>query len=120
MEQSMIRATELQKAQALQTEAMAAQSQAQEAIRFNAHVSQAMLDKVALAAINLHTMMDEASFKFQQGPGLHVSRYSVWTVCLALIVFIGAQNPRVAVVVFLLVCGMYCFRQIPRWSDHTY
>ncbi|KAJ5105761.1 hypothetical protein NUU61_003108 [Penicillium alfredii] len=114
MEQSMIRATELQKAQALQTEAMAAQSQAQEAIRFNAQVSQAMLDKVALAATNLHTLMDESSFKFQQGPGLHVSRYSVWTVCLALIVFIGAQNPRVAVVVFLLICAPDAFEQVKK------
>jgi hypothetical protein len=96
MNEAQVKAVELQKAQRLQADALAIQQQAQEAIRFNTQVSQALLDRATTTAANLHTIIDEAAIKFRQTPGLHQGGLSIWTVCLMLLILIGAQNFKAA------------------------
>ncbi|KAJ5380598.1 uncharacterized protein N7496_003026 [Penicillium cataractarum] len=96
MHKAQARANELQKAQRIQAEALTIQQQAQEAIRYNTQVSQALLDRATTTAANLHTIIDEAATKFKQTPGLHQGGLSIWTVCLVLLIVIGAQNFKAA------------------------
>ncbi|OKP13158.1 hypothetical protein PENSUB_1258 [Penicillium subrubescens] len=96
MNEAQVKAVELQKAQRLQADALAIQEQAQEAIRFNTQVSQALLDRATTTAANLHTIIEEAAIKFRQTPGLHQGGLSIWTVCLMLLILIGAQNFKAA------------------------
>lgn len=96
MHQAQARANELQKAQRIQAEALTIQQQAQEAIRYNTEVSQALLDRAMTTAANLHTIIDEAATKFKQTPGLHQGGLSIWTFCLMLLIVIGAQNFKAA------------------------
>ena len=107
MNQAQVKANELQNAQSLHADALAIQQQAQEAIRFNAQVSQALLDRATTAAANLHTIIDEAAIKFKQTPGLHQGGLSTWTVCLMLLILIGAQNFKAALGLTFFIFGTF-------------
>lgn len=107
MKNSEQKANDLQKAQNLQAEAMAAQSRAQEAMQYNAKLSQALLDKTATTAANLHTIIDEATVKAKLVPGLHRGGFSTWSLCLVLLIVIGAQNIQVAIGLLFLIIGMF-------------
>ncbi|CEO60488.1 hypothetical protein PMG11_05113 [Penicillium brasilianum] len=96
MHQAQTKADELQRAQSIQIEALAVQQQIQEAIRYDTQVSQALLDRATTTAANLHTIIDEAAVKFKQAPGLHQGGLSIWTVCLMLVIVVGAQNFKAA------------------------
>ena len=105
MVQAQGRADELHKTQRLQADAMSIQQQAQEAIKFNTQVSQALLDRTAVTAANLHTLIDEAATKFKQTPGLHQGGLSIWTVCLMLLILIGVQNFKAAFGLVFFIFG---------------
>lgn len=105
MEQSQAKADELQKAQNMQVQALATQSQVQKEIQYNAQISQALLDKAAATAANLHTIIDEAATKYKQIPNLHFHGLSTWTLCGVLLILIGAHNMKAAVSLFFLVLG---------------
>ncbi|KAJ5173328.1 hypothetical protein N7492_005921 [Penicillium capsulatum] len=105
MKSSEQKAMELQKAQSLQTEVMAAQARAQEAMQYNTKISQTLLDKTAITAANLQTMMDETAIKMKRVPGLHLGGFSAYSVCVILLIVIGAQNLRVAISLLFLIIG---------------
>jgi hypothetical protein len=105
MEHSQKEANELQKAQNMQAQALAAQSQMQKEIQFNAQISQALLDKATTTAANLHAMIDEAATKYKRIPDLHFGGLSAWTLCGILVILIGAHNMKAAVSLFFLVFG---------------
>lgn len=105
MNEAQEKANELHKAQHLQAGALAVQQQAQEAIRFNAQVSQALLDRATTTAANLHTIIDEAAIKFKQTPGLHQGGLSIWTVCFMLLILIGAQSFKAALGLTFFIFG---------------
>ena len=105
MEQSQAKADELQRAQNVQVQALAAQSEVQKEIQFNAQISQALLDKAATTAANLHTIIDEAATKYKQIPTLHFHGLSTWPLCGFLLILIGAHNMKAAVSLFFLVVG---------------
>lgn len=69
MQQSETTARELQKAQLLQSEAILAQSQAQDTILFNANLSKALIDQTAITAADLQSKIQEASLTFRQTSG---------------------------------------------------
>ncbi|KAF7718287.1 Uncharacterized protein PECH_002889 [Penicillium ucsense] len=96
VDQTQSKAVELQRIQHLQTQELSAQQQAQENIRLNAQVSQALLDKATTSAANLHTLLDEAALKFKQTPGLHQTGLSGWTLCIVILILVGAQNFKAA------------------------
>lgn len=102
-----MKAESLHKAQMLQSETIAAQSQAQDTIQTDIRISQALLDKVTATAANLQTMVDETAIKYRDSPvlgGLH-GTYSAWTVCALLFSMLGAQNPKSALaVLFIGMC----------------
>lgn len=106
MHQAQTKADELQKAQSIQIEALAVQQQMQEAIRYNTQVSQALLDRTTTTAANLHTIIDEAAVKFKQTPGLHQGGLSIWTVCLMLVIVVGAQNFKAAFGLTFFIFGL--------------
>lgn len=103
--QSQVQANELHKAQHLQAEALAAQSQAHKAIQFNAQVSQALLDKTAATAANLHAIIDKAATRYKQTPGLHFGSISGWMFCTGLLLGILTQHAKVAISLFALISG---------------
>lgn len=108
MEKFELKASELHKAQILQTEAMVAQSQAQETMQFSAQVSQALLEKAAIAAANLQAMIHESAIRYQENryfPPIFV-RYFPWTACAALFIILGAQSPKAAICLMLVILGM--------------
>lgn len=105
IEQSQATADELRKAQNMQVQALAAQSQVQKEIQYNAQISQALLDKAATTAANLHAVIDEAATKYKQIPNLHFQGFSTWTLCGVLLVLLGAHNMKAAVSLFFLVVG---------------
>lgn len=107
MEQSYNKANELQQVQQSQAEALAAQSRTQEEMRFKAQVSQTLLDKVAITAANLHSMIDEATVKFKRTPGFHSGGISTWTLGTLLLILIVAQNTRMATGLFFLILGKF-------------
>jgi hypothetical protein len=106
MHQAQMKSDELQKAQSIQTEALAIQQEKQEAIRYSTQVSQALLDRATTTAANLHTIIDEAAMKFKQTPGLHQGSFSIWTVCLMLVIVIGAQNFKAAFGLTFFIFGL--------------
>lgn len=107
--QSEMKAQDLQRAQLLQSEVIAAQSQAQHNIQTDIQISQALLDKVISTAANLQTMVDETATKYRESPvlgALHRT-YSAWTVCALLFSMLGAQNPKSALAVLFIGMGMF-------------
>ncbi|KAJ5613030.1 hypothetical protein N7510_006224 [Penicillium lagena] len=66
IEQSETTARELQKAQLLQSEAILAQSEAQETTLLNANNSKALIDQTAIIAADLLSKIEETSLKFRQ------------------------------------------------------
>lgn len=103
-----MKAGNLHRAQLLQSEAIAAQSQAQDNIQTDIRISQALLDKVTATAANLQTMVDETATKYRESPvlgGLN-GTYSAWTVCALLFSMLGAQNPKSALAVLFIGMGM--------------
>ena len=107
MQQSESKANELQKAQDQQAEALSAQSKAQEAIQFHAQVSQALLSKASTSAANLQSIIDDATFKFKNGPGFSIGGYSAWSLCAVLLMVIAAQNLKLAIALFFLFLGWW-------------
>jgi hypothetical protein len=105
MEQSYNRAHDLQQAQQSQAQLLAAQFKVQDEMQFKAQVSQALLEKVAISAANLHSMIDDATVKFKRTPGLHSGGISAWTVCALLLILIGGQSTRMAISLFFLILG---------------
>jgi hypothetical protein len=105
MEQSQSKAYELQKAQSMQVQVLAAQSEVQKEIQRNAQVSQALLDKATTTAANLHAIIDEAAAKYKRIPDLRFGGFSTWTLCGALLILIGSHNMKAAVSLFFLVFG---------------
>ncbi|ODM17347.1 hypothetical protein SI65_07022 [Aspergillus cristatus] len=102
--QSEMKAQDLQRAQLLQSEVIAAQSQAQHNIHADIQISQGLLDKVTATAANLQTMVDETATTYRESPvlgGLH-GTYSAWTVCALLFSMLGAQNPKSALAVLFI------------------
>lgn len=103
-----MKAGNLHRAQLLQSEAIAAQSQAQDNIQTDIRISQGLLDKVTATAANLQTMVDETATKYRESPvlgGLN-GTYSAWTVCALLFSMLGAQNPKSALAVLFIGMGM--------------
>lgn len=107
MAQSQAKANELQNAQIMQVQALAAQSQIQKEMQLSSQVSQALLDKATTAAFNLHALIDEAATKYKRIPDLHFGGLSIWTLCGALLILIGAHNMKAAVSLFFLVFGKH-------------
>ncbi|KAJ5662158.1 uncharacterized protein N7477_009774 [Penicillium maclennaniae] len=105
MEQSQAKANELQNAQIMQVQALAAQSQIQKEMQHNSQVSQALLDQATTAAFNLHALIDEAATKYKRIPDLQFGGLSTWTLAGALLILIGAHNMKAAVSLFFLVFG---------------
>lgn len=105
IQQSESKAIELRKAQDQQTEALAAQSRAQDAIQFDAQVSQALLAKTSVAAANLQSAIDDAAFKFKHVPGFGIGGSFAWSFCAVLLTIITAQNLKIAIPLFFLVLG---------------
>lgn len=104
-----MKAENLHRAQLLQSEAITAQSQAQENMQTDIRISQALLDKVTATAANLQTMVDETATKYRESPvlgGLH-GTYSAWTVCALLFSVLGAQNPKSALAMIFIGMGMW-------------
>lgn len=112
MEQSQSKADELQKAQSMQVQVLAAQSEVQKEIQRNAQVSQALLDKATTTAANLHAIIDEAATKYKRIPDFQFGGFSTWTLCGALLILIGSHNMKAAVCLFFLVFGK-------RYSDNA-
>lgn len=108
------KAADLQKTQSLQAEAIAAQSRAQEAMQYNTKISQALLDKTAITAANLQTIMDETAVKMKRVPGFHLGGFSAYSICVILLIVIGAQNLRVAISLLFLIIGT-C-HVVPGWG----
>ncbi|KAL2012304.1 hypothetical protein VTN00DRAFT_5022 [Thermoascus crustaceus] len=106
LDDSELKAENLQKAQILQAEALQAQSQAQEAFGVNIKVAQVLLDRVTANAANLETAIEDMASRFRDIPILSGSlgTYSPWTILALLCSFIAAQYPRSAVAL-LLICG---------------
>ncbi|KAJ5168580.1 uncharacterized protein N7482_004174 [Penicillium canariense] len=105
IKQSQTMADQLQKAHRLQADSLVTQQQAAESIRLNMQVSQALLDRATAAAANLQMIIDDAAIKYKQTPGLHQVGLSIWTVCLVLLIFIGAQNFKVAISLLFFIFG---------------
>ncbi|EPS33791.1 hypothetical protein PDE_08753 [Penicillium oxalicum 114-2] len=103
--QAQLKAEELQHTQQLQVEQLLTQQQTQESIRFNAQVSQALLDKATNTAANLHTLLDEAAIKIKQTPGLHQSGLSGWTLCFMILLLVGVQNFKAAFGLVFFILG---------------
>jgi hypothetical protein len=114
MHQSESKASELQRAQEQQTEALAAHSRTQEAIQFHAQVSQALLNKANIAAANLQSIIDDAAIKYKSGPGLRIGGYSAWSLCGILLLIIAAQNFKVAISLLFLILGMFDHFEVPK------
>ncbi|OQD73973.1 hypothetical protein PENDEC_c013G05755 [Penicillium decumbens] len=102
MEQSQAKAVELQNAQDTQFQALVAHSEVQKRIQFDAQISQALLDKAATTAANLHAIIDEAATKYKQMPDLHFGGIPSWTLYGILLFIIGVHNMRAAVSLFFL------------------
>ncbi|KAJ5513266.1 hypothetical protein N7463_002818 [Penicillium fimorum] len=105
IQQSELRASELQRAQDQQTKALSAQSRAQEAIQFHAQVSQALLAKTSVAASNLQSIIDAAAFKSKHVSGFAIGGSSTWSLCAVLLMVIAAQNFKIAIALFFLILG---------------
>ncbi|KAJ5292773.1 uncharacterized protein N7443_008726 [Penicillium atrosanguineum] len=105
MEQSQMRANELQNAQNMQVQALSAQSQIQKEMQLNSQVSQALLDKTTATAFNLHALIEETATKYKQIPRLHLGGLSTWTFCGTFLILIGTHNVKAAVSLFFLVLG---------------
>lgn len=105
LQQSELKANELQKAQDLQAEALSAQSQAQETIQSHARISQALLTKVSVSAANLQSAIDDATFTFKRGPRFMVGGYTAWSAYAVLLVVIAAKDLRIATALILIVLG---------------
>ncbi|KAJ5776233.1 uncharacterized protein N7511_001244 [Penicillium nucicola] len=103
MYQSELKATELKTAQEQQTEALAAQSRAQETIQFHAQVSQALIKNTNIAAANLQSIIDDATRKYKNSPIFHVGGYSAWSLCGVLLLVIAAQNLKIAIFLLALI-----------------
>ncbi|KAJ5755934.1 hypothetical protein N7533_005477 [Penicillium manginii] len=114
MEQSYNRAHDLQQAQQSQAQLLAAQFKVQDEMQFKAQVSQALLEKVAISAANLHSMIDDATVKFKRTPGLHSGGISAWTVCALLLILIGGQSTRMAISLFFLILAPDAFAQVKK------
>lgn len=102
-------AIELQKSQALQSEALSAHSQAQEAIQFHAQVSQALLTKASASAANLQAAIDDTTTALERGLSLSVGGYSAWYFCVILLLVIATQNMKVAIGIVILFLGWCSF-----------
>ena len=62
-------ARELRKALLLQSEAILAQSQAQETILLNANISKTLIEQSAITAADLKSKIEDASLRFRQTSG---------------------------------------------------
>lgn len=108
IEQSESKASELQKAQNLQAEALAAQSRMQKEIQFHAQLSQALLQKVTVTAANLQTLIDEATVKASQMPGLRFGGIRSWLLFILFLALLGHYSPNIAIGLFFLILGECC------------
>ncbi|KAJ5594944.1 uncharacterized protein N7459_001152 [Penicillium hispanicum] len=108
IEQSESKASELQRAQNLQAEALAAQSRMQMEIQFHAQLSQALLKKVTTAAANLQTVIDEATVKASQMPGLRFGGIQSWSLFILFLALLGHYSPKIAISLFFLILGECC------------
>ena len=105
MEQSEHRANELQKAQHLQAEALAAQARAQTEIQFRSQLSQALLEKTAVTAANLQTALEGAALKARQIPALHFGNLRFWALYLILLALVGQYSRQAAILLSILIIG---------------
>ncbi|PWY76943.1 hypothetical protein BO70DRAFT_397837 [Aspergillus heteromorphus CBS 117.55] len=104
LSKSQLIADELRKVQLQHNEAMKGHSQVQEHLQTNIRISQALLDKTAAAAANLQAMIDETTIRYKESPtfGVFPVSSSTWTAFSLLIGLIGAQNPRLAIIVLAI------------------
>ncbi|KKK25888.1 hypothetical protein ARAM_004250, partial [Aspergillus rambellii] len=94
----------LNKVQQQQYETTEAQSRLQENLHMSMRISQAILDQTAATAANLQTVIDEAAAKYQATTVLS-GLFRPYLTCITyglLVTLIGLQNPRIAVVLFLI------------------
>lgn len=98
------KAENLHREQIMQSEAISAQTQAQENIQTSMQISQALLDKATTTAANLQAMVDETVSRYREPAVLSgfFGPYSPWTVSALLFSIIGALNPRAGLAVFLI------------------
>ncbi|TQB77581.1 hypothetical protein MPDQ_000122 [Monascus purpureus] len=99
LEESELRAERLRESQSLQSEAIAAQFQAQETLQGNMKVAQTLLDKATATAANLQSMIDETGGRLRDSPTLRnvFSAFAPGTLCALLLSVIGAQNYRAGI-----------------------
>jgi hypothetical protein len=117
--QSESKANELQDAQEQQMEALAEHSRTQEAIQFQAKVSEALLSKTSIAAANLQSILEDAAIKYKSVPGFYLGGYSIWSLCGILLLIIAAHNFRVAISLVFLSLGMFGHFNIPEVIEIT-
>lgn len=97
------KAENLHREQIMQSEAISAQTRAQENLQTSMQISQALLDKATTTAANLQAMVDETVSRYREPTVLSVfGPYSPWTVSALLFSIIGALNPRAGLAVFLI------------------
>ncbi|RAK94990.1 putative nuclear membrane fusion protein Kar5 [Aspergillus ibericus CBS 121593] len=99
-------AEELHRAQLQHNAAMQGHSQLQEHLQTNMRISQALLEKTIAAAANLQAMVDDTATRYKEIPAFRsfLGSYPAGTVYSLLVGLIGAQSPRLAVV--MLVIGI--------------
>ncbi|PKY03037.1 putative nuclear membrane fusion protein Kar5 [Aspergillus campestris IBT 28561] len=109
LEQSRLKAEDLQKAQVRQFNTTKAQLKLQDSLHMQLQVSHALLGQTAAAAANLQAMIDEAAAQYKGFPGLVGLpwQYSTWMACGMLFIFVMMQCP--AFTVALLALGIALF-----------
>lgn len=104
IEDSQVKARDIHRLQVLQSEVLAAQSQAQESLQLDMRVTQALLDKVSASTANLQSMMDESIARFRGSSSIYgtFGRYSILILCAMISTIIGALNARSGAILLLL------------------
>ncbi|PYI05475.1 hypothetical protein BO78DRAFT_408286 [Aspergillus sclerotiicarbonarius CBS 121057] len=102
--ESQVIAEELHKAQLHHSAAIKGQSQLQEHLQTNMRISQSLLDKTTAAAANLQAMIDDTTTRYKEVPAFRsfLGSYPTGTVYSLLIGLIGAQSPRLAIIILVI------------------
>ncbi|OXV07727.1 hypothetical protein Egran_04507 [Elaphomyces granulatus] len=98
-----ITADGVHKSQLLQAEALKAQSKAQETLRSNVKVAQALLDRLSSKAANIEVVLDETTQRLKELPavgGVLAMRFP-WVLSILFFCIIAVQNPRAAAMILL-------------------
>ncbi|OOF98814.1 hypothetical protein ASPCADRAFT_2244 [Aspergillus carbonarius ITEM 5010] len=104
---SQVTAEELHRTQLQHSAAIQGLFQLQEHLQTNMRITQALLDKTTAAAANLQAMIDDTTTRYKEFPAFRdlLGSYPTGTVYSLLVGLIGAQSPRLAIL--MLVIGIY-------------